>query len=59
MANDGGRLMVRDLEVIDSELRLVADIRRTCRERDWPLPSCKRANDLLDERNKLRRRPVP
>jgi hypothetical protein len=55
----GGRLVIRDLEVIDSELRLVADIRRTCREHDWPLPSCKRANDLLDERNTLRRRPAP
>jgi hypothetical protein len=42
---------MRDLEVIDSELRLVAALRRAARERGGPLPSIDVANGLLDERN--------
>jgi hypothetical protein len=30
---------MRDIETIDSELRLVADLRRAARERGGPLPS--------------------
>jgi len=30
---------VRDLETIDSELRLLAAVRRVCREQDGILPS--------------------
>jgi hypothetical protein len=33
-------LVTRDLQTVDSQLRLVADTRRTCREHNWPMPSC-------------------
>jgi hypothetical protein len=42
--------MNRAIDVIDSELRLVADIRQACREQGWPTPTTDRADELLDER---------
>jgi hypothetical protein len=44
---------MRDLETIDSELRLVATLRRAARERGGPLPSIDVADALLDERGEL------
>jgi hypothetical protein len=44
---------IRDIEVIDSGLRLVAALRRAARERGVPLPSIAVADALLDERRKL------
>ena len=44
---------VRDIETIDSELRLVAVLRRAARERGGPLPSVDVADELLDERGEL------
>jgi hypothetical protein len=44
---------MRDLEIIDSELRLVAALRRAARERGGPLPSIDVADALLDERREL------
>jgi hypothetical protein len=41
---------VRDIETIDSELRLVAALRRAACERGGPLPSIDVADALLDER---------
>jgi hypothetical protein len=41
---------VRDRETIDSELRLLAAVRRVCREQDGILPSIGRVDELLDER---------
>jgi hypothetical protein len=41
---------MRDLETIDSELRLVAALRRAARERGAPLPLAEVADALLDER---------
>jgi hypothetical protein len=41
---------VRDIETIDSELRLVAALGRAARERGGPLPSIDVADALLDER---------
>jgi hypothetical protein len=41
---------MRDIETIDSELRLVAAFRRAARERGGPLPSIDVADALLDER---------
>ena len=41
---------MRDIETIDSELRLVAALRRAARERGGPLPSIAVADALLDER---------
>ena len=40
----------RDIETIDSELRLVATLRRAARERGGPPPSIARMDELLDER---------
>jgi hypothetical protein len=40
---------MRGLETIDSELRLVAALRRAARERGGPLPSIDVADGLLDE----------
>jgi hypothetical protein len=40
---------MRDIETIDSELRLVATLRRAARERGEPLPSIDVADALLDE----------
>ena len=44
---------MRDIETIDSELRLVAAFRRAARERGGPLPSIDVADALLDERREL------
>jgi len=44
---------VRDIETIDSELQLVAALRRAARERGGPLPSIDVADALLDERREL------
>jgi hypothetical protein len=41
---------VRDIEIIDSELRLVAALRRATRERGGPRPSTAPMDELLDER---------
>lgn len=41
---------VRDLETIDTELRLLATLRRAARVRGEPLPSIDAADALLDER---------
>jgi hypothetical protein len=46
-------LRMRDIETIDSELRLVAAVRRAARERGRPLPSTDVADALLDERREL------
>ena len=43
--------MTRAREVIDSELRLVAAVRETCREAGGPLPDVAVADELLDERS--------
>jgi hypothetical protein len=40
-------------DTIDSELQLVAALRRAARERGGPLPSIDVADALLDERRKL------
>jgi hypothetical protein len=47
---------MRDLEVIDSELRLLAAVRRVCREQDGVLPSIGPVYELLDERRELDRK---
>jgi len=44
---------MRAIEAIDSELRLVATLRRAARERGGPLPSIDVADALLDERRGL------
>jgi hypothetical protein len=44
---------VRDIETIDSELRLEAALRRAARQRGGPLPSIDVADALLDERREL------
>jgi hypothetical protein len=44
---------MRDLDTIDSELRLVTLLRRAARERGGPLPSIDVADALLDERREL------
>ena len=44
---------MRDIETIDSELRLVAALRRATREHGGPLPSIHAADALLDERREL------
>ena len=46
---------MRDVETIDSELRLVAMLRRAARERGGPLPSIDVADALLDERPQAHR----
>lgn len=45
------RARTRDIETIDSELRLVAALRRAARECGGPLPSIAEADALLDERS--------
>jgi hypothetical protein len=45
--------IVRDREIIDSELRLVALLRHPARERGGPLPSIAVVDALLDERREL------
>lgn len=44
---------MRDTEAIDSELRLVAAVRRVVREAGGPLPSIAPVDVLLDERQAL------
>jgi len=44
---------MRDIEAIDSELRVVAAVRRVARERAMPLPSIEEAHALLDARSEL------
>jgi hypothetical protein len=44
---------MRDLETIDSELRLLAAIRRLCREGGRPMPSIAPTDELLDERGRV------
>ena len=44
---------MRDIEIIDSELGLVAVLRRAARERGGPLPSIDVAAALLDERGEM------
>jgi len=44
---------MRDIDTIDSELRLVAAFRRAVRERGGPLPSIDVADALPDERREL------
>jgi hypothetical protein len=44
---------MRDLDSIDSKLRLVADLRCAARKRGGPLPSMDVADALLDERREL------
>ena len=46
---------MRDLEVIDSELRLLAAVRRVCREQDGILPSIGPVDELLDERTSAKK----
>jgi hypothetical protein len=41
---------MRDLEAIDSELRLLVAVRRVCREHDGQVPSTGLIDALLDER---------
>jgi hypothetical protein len=41
---------VRDIETLDSELRLMAALRRAARERGGPLPLIDLVDALLDER---------
>jgi len=41
---------MRDIETIDSELRLVAALRRAARERGGPVPCTAPMGELLDER---------
>jgi hypothetical protein len=55
----GPTLRMRDIETIDSELRLVAALRRAARERGGPLPSIDVADALLDERRELGERATP
>jgi hypothetical protein len=43
---------MRDFDTIDSELRLLAAVRRYVREHDGE-PSSRHVDELLDERNKL------
>jgi hypothetical protein len=53
---------MRDLNTIDSELRLVAALRHAARERGGSLPSIDVADALLDERHQVTERisePVP
>jgi hypothetical protein len=47
---------MRDRETIDSELRLLAAVRRVCREKDGRVPSIGPVDELLDERRELDRK---
>ena len=49
---------MRDIETIDSELRLVAALRRAAGERGGPLRSIDVADALLDERLRARNHPA-
>jgi hypothetical protein len=50
---------MRDIETIDSELQLVATLRRAARERGGPLPSIDVADALLNGRRELTRLGLP
>jgi hypothetical protein len=41
---------MRDVDIIDSELRLLTAVRRVCREYDGRVPSMTLVDELLDER---------
>jgi hypothetical protein len=43
----------RDRETIDSELRLLAAVRRVCRKHAGVLPAIPPVDELLDERSEL------
>jgi hypothetical protein len=45
--------LVRDIETIDAELRLLAPVRRACRELGGAVPSIGPVDALLDERREL------
>jgi hypothetical protein len=45
---------MRDIEIIDSYLRLLAAVRRTARELTGRMPSTALIDDLLDERGRVR-----
>jgi hypothetical protein len=47
---------MRDLETIDSELRLLAAVRRVCREQDGRVPSVRLIDALLNERREIDRK---
>jgi hypothetical protein len=47
---------VRDVETIDNELRLLAAVRRVCRDQDGRVPSVRLIDALLDERSELDRK---
>ena len=49
--------VIRDLETIDAELRLLAAVRRVCREHAGVLPAIGPVDELLDERGELAARP--
>ncbi|MFN6550659.1 hypothetical protein ACP6C7_18820 [Mycolicibacterium septicum] len=42
--------------MIDQELWLIAVVRSACRQDGAPMPSIRRADELLDERNESRPR---
>lgn len=44
---------MRDQETIDSELRLLAAVRKLCREQGQTVPSMGPVDELLDERGEL------
>jgi hypothetical protein len=44
---------MRDLQTIDSELRLLTAVGRVCREHDGVLPRIGPVDELLDERHEL------
>ena len=46
----GSRHIIRDLEAIDAELRLLVNFRRHARQRGGPLPLMDVVDALLDER---------
>ena len=48
---------MRDREIIDSELRLLAAVRRTIRDEGGPMPTTAPMDELLDERLAHRGRP--
>ncbi|MDT5044443.1 MAG: hypothetical protein QOG75_296 [Mycobacterium sp.] len=45
--------LVRDIETIDAELRLLAPVRRACRELGGTVPSIGPVDALLDEHREL------
>jgi hypothetical protein len=45
--------IMRDLDTIDSELRLLVAVRRVCRELDGNVGSTRLIDELLDERGEV------